>query len=334
MVVQNETENAENKEMVSSDIVDKERIKSKIYVIRGRKVMIDQDIAEFFDVTTGNLNKAMKRNISRFPDNFCFQLSESEFLRFQFGISKGSGGRRYLPYAYTEQGVAMLTSVLHTERAIRASILIMEAFVEMNHFIQQNAQLIPFHEMKVLENKTYELNERVQNIERNMITRSDLSEFLKLFDEGIEREEILILNGEPFKADAAYQRIYEKAKKRIIVVDDYIGLKTLYHLVHAKQSVCVTVISDNKGTKLRLSEYNDFLTEYPAMNVSFVKSLNMVHDRYIVIDYETDEMQVFLCGSSSKDSGNKITTIVQVRDLSPYTVMVASLMSNPPLILQ
>ena len=77
MVVQNETEKAENKEMVSSDIVDKERIKSKIYVIRGRKVMIDQDIAEFFDVTTGNLNKAMKRNISRFPDNFCFQLSES-----------------------------------------------------------------------------------------------------------------------------------------------------------------------------------------------------------------------------------------------------------------
>ena len=194
--------------------------------------MLDKDIAAYFGVTTSNLNKAMKRNIKRFPQNFCFQLTSEECSRFQIGILNGSRGSniKYLPYVYTEQGVAMLTSSLHTDRAIEASIQIIEAFVEMTHYLKQNRQLLPNDELQSLQLKH--------------------------------------LNGEPFKADVAYQSIYSKAKKSIIMIDDYLGVKTLNHLAQAKQGVTITIISDNKGSHpLKLSEFNDFLTEYPTKQI-------------------------------------------------------------------
>ena len=272
--------------------IDKEEIKRQIYEIRGKKVMFDKDIADYFEVTTGNLNKAMKRNIKRFPDSFCFQLSKEEYSRFQNGSLKQGQNIKYPPYVYTEQGVAMLTSALHTDRAIDASIQIMEAFVEMSHYIRQNEQLLPYQELQRLENNQYHMAERIQNIEDNMVTKSDLSDFMKLFDDGLQNEEILILDGEPFKADIAYQKIYGKAKKSVIIVDDYVGPKTLRHLAATKTKVTVTVISDNKGgNALKLSDYNDFLTEYPGRTINFLKSLNRAHDRYIVIDNGSKDMK-------------------------------------------
>ena len=286
--------------------IDKEEIKRQIYEIRGKKVMFDKDIADYFEVTTGNLNKAMKRNIKRFPDSFCFQLSKEEYSRFQNGSLKQGQNIKYPPYVYTEQGVAMLTSALHTDRAIDASIQIMEAFVEMSHYIRQNEQLLPYQELQRLENNQYHMAERIQNIEDNMVTKSDLSDFMKLFDDGLQNEEILILDGEPFKADIAYQKIYGKAKKSVIIVDDYVGPKTLRHLAATKTKVTVTVISDNKGgNALKLSDYNDFLTEYPGRTINFLKSLNRAHDRYIVIDNGSKDMKLYHCGASSKDAGKR-----------------------------
>ena len=216
--------------------IDREEVKAQIFEIRGYKVMLDRDIAAYFGVTTGNLNRAMKRNIKRFPDGFCFQLTNEECSRFQIGILNTGRGYniKYPPFVYTEQGVAMLTSALHTDRAIEASIQIIEAFVEMSHFLKQNRQLLPSEELEALELKHYHLADRVQAIEDNMVTRDDLSTLMKLFDSGIRAEETLILNGEPFKADLAYQKIYKKAKKNIITIDNYLGVKTLQHLVHAK----------------------------------------------------------------------------------------------------
>ena len=319
--------------------IDKETVKAQIYDIRGFRVMLDKDIAIYFGVTTGNLNKAMKRNIKRFPENFCFQLTDEEISRFQFGISMQTagvkGGRTYNPYVYTEQGVAMLTSALHTDRAIEASIQIMEAFVEMSHYIRQNRQLLPYDELKALELKHYHLSDKVQDIEDNMLTRADLSDLMKLFDNGIKSEEILILNGEPFKADEAFQKIYKKAKKSIIMVDDYLGVKTLRHLTHAKAGIDITIISDNKGySPLRLTEYTDFQTEYPGMQIRFIKTQNKVHDRFIILDYGTKTMKVYLCGSSSKDSGNKITAIIEINDTDGYKACVKTLLSNPALTLR
>ena len=188
----------ENKIVLYTSI-DKEKVKTQILEIRGYKVMFDKDIAEYFGVTTGNLNKAKNRNIERFPENFCFVLTNQELSLFQSGIAmqtKGiKGGRSNNPTVYTEQGVAMLTSVLHTPRAISASIQIIEAFVEMSHYIRQNKQLLPYDEFKTLELKHYQLSDKVQSIEENMLTRTDLSELMMLFDTGVKNEEILILNG-------------------------------------------------------------------------------------------------------------------------------------------
>ena len=315
--------------------IDKEEIKRQIYEIRGKKVMFDKDIADYFEVTTGNLNKAMKRNIKRFPDSFCFQLSKEEYSRFQNGSLKQGQNIKYPPYVYTEQGVAMLTSALHTDRAIDASIQIMEAFVEMSHYIRQNEQLLPYQELQRLENNQYHMAERIQNIEDNMVTKSDLSDFMKLFDDGLQNEEILILDGEPFKADIAYQKIYGKAKKSVIIVDDYVGPKTLRHLAATKTKVTVTVISDNKGgNALKLSDYNDFLTEYPGRTINFLKSLNRAHDRYIVIDNGSKDMKLYHCGASSKDAGKRITTITRIIEMSTYKATISQLLSNPALVLK
>jgi hypothetical protein len=136
---------SENKnEIVLFEKLNKEDVKRKIYEIRGKKVMLDSDIAMYFGVTTGNLNKAKNRNKERFPENFSFVLTKEEISVFQNGISmqtKGvKGGRSNSPTVYTEQGVAMLTSVLHTPRAISASIQIMEAFVEMSHTVSQGIE--------------------------------------------------------------------------------------------------------------------------------------------------------------------------------------------------
>lgn len=315
--------------------IDKEEIKRQIYEIRGKKVMFDKDIADYFEVTTGNLNKAMKRNIKRFPDSFCFQLSKEEYSRFQNGSLKQGQNIKYPPYVYTEQGVAMLTSALHTDRAIDASIQIMEAFVEMSHYIRQNEQLLPYQELQRLENNQYHMAERIQNIEDNMVTKSDLSDFMKLFDDGLQNEKILILDGEPFKADIAYQKIYGKAKKSVIIVDDYVGPKTLRHLAATKTKVTVTVISDNKGgNALKLSDYNDFLTEYPGRTINFLKSLNRAHDRYIVIDNGSKDMKLYHCGASSKDAGKRITTITRIIEMSTYKATISQLLSNPALVLK
>ena len=239
--------------------VDKEKVKAQILEIRGLRVMLDKDIAEYFGVTTGNLNKAMKRNIQRFPESFCFQLTTNELLRFQFGISKQSsktqGGRRYLPFVYSESGVAMLTSVLHTEKAVEASILIIEAFVEMSHYLRQNVQLLPYQEIQRLESMQLKTEAKVNRFEEKMITREDLSDLMKLFDQGITNEEILILDGQPFKADIAYQQIYRKAKKKITVIDDYISVKTLQHLAVAKDSTTITTITRIMG----IDEYRNVL---------------------------------------------------------------------------
>ena len=144
----------------------------------------------------------------------------------------------------------------------------------------------------------------------------------------------MFLDGQPFKADLAYQRIYRKAKKSIIVVDDYPGAKTLQHLIQAKATVKLTIVSDNKKKTLRLSDYKDFLTEYPKRCVTFLKTLNRTHDRYIVLDNGTKEMRVYHCGASSKDAGKRITTITEIKDTAEYKNLISTLLSNPALILK
>ena len=128
---------------MSKEIIPVERIAHLIFVFRGRKAMLDSDLATLYGVTTGNLNKAVKRNAQRFPSDFMFQLTaeEADDLIFQTGRSKGRGGRRHRPYAFTEQGIAMLSSVLNSDRAIRVNIAIMRAFVKLRQMLETNRGL-------------------------------------------------------------------------------------------------------------------------------------------------------------------------------------------------
>ena len=330
----------EKKEIV---IVDEQSLRDKIYVIRGQQVMLDYDLAEIYGYSTSAFNQQVNRNIEKFDEDFLFRLTQAEYdnLISQNVISSW-GGRRKLPNAFTEAGIYMLMTILKGELATYQSKILIRLFKSMKDYLIENQPLISQKSYVALVEKVEAQSAQVQkntesiaNIEANMVTKADLSDFMKLFDSGIEREEILILDGEPFKADVAYQKIYRKAKRTIIVVDDYIGVKTLNHLAHSKQNAAITIISDNKARPpLRLTEYNDFLTENPGRSITFIQSAKRAHDRYIVLDEDTKDMKVYHCGASSKDAGNKITTITRLTDIDDYKNTIHSFMGNAALILK
>ena len=235
--------------------------------------------------------------------------------------------------------IYMLMTVLRSELATVQSKALIRLFKSMKDYIIENQSLmITQREYIALADKVNTNISDIQDIKEKMndvVTKADLSDFMKLFDSGIEREEILILDGEPFKADVAYQKIYRKVKRKIIVVDDYIGVKTLNHLAHSKQNTAITIISDNKARPpLRLTEYNDFLTENPGRSITFIQSAKRAHDRYIVLDEGTKDMKVYHCGASSKDAGNKITTITRLTDIDDYKNTIHALLGNSPLVLR
>ncbi|MBP3871890.1 MAG: ORF6N domain-containing protein [Faecalicoccus sp.] len=320
-------------EIKKNIIVNKKTLEGKIHVVRGQQVMLDSDLAAIYGYETKYLNLQVKHNMNRFPEDFMFQLTSEEYYNLKLNFSTSShGGRRKLPYVFTEQGIYQLATVLKGKQAEQQSVAIMRTFKAMREYIAQNRQLLPQQELMRLSGKQAMLEGVVREIKENMVTRTDLSELMELFDSSREAKEILILDGEVFKADVAYQAIFKKAKRNIVVVDDYIGLKTLHHLTVAKNTVSITVISDNKGINpLRQIEFNDFLSEYPDKDINFIESRNKVHDRYIMLDYGSKQMKVYLCGSSSKDSGKKITTIIQVKDITEYVTMITRLLHNPPL---
>ena len=206
-------------------------------------------------------------------------------------------------------------------------------FKYLKDYVNDNPALIVNQQLLSISAQTADNTLAIKRIEERMVSHDDLSDFVKLFDKGIQNEEILILDGQPFKADVAYQKIYKSAKKSIIVIDDYIGVKTLHHLVHAKPGVKLTIISDNKLKILKLSDYNDFLKEHPTRRVDFIRSKDRTHDRYIVIDNDTVGMKIYHCGASSKDAGKRITTITRLSDVNEHKEMIASLLSNKKLIL-
>ena len=324
-------------------IVDEKTLRNKIYVIRGQQVMLDFELAEIYGYTTSRFNEQVKNNIDKFDSDFMFQLTREEFDGLMSKKSVSSwGGRRKLPNAFTEQGLYMLMTVLRGELATIQSKALIRLFKSMKDYLIENQPLLTqknyFALVDTVESHSREIKaiaKDVQEIKENMVTRADLSDFIKLFDQGTSREEILILDGEPFKADVAYQSIYKKARHKIIMVDDYISVKTLQHLAHAKSAAAITVISDNKAKPpLRLAEFNDFMKENPGRHITFLQSQNRAHDRYIVLDEGTKEMKVYHCGASSKDAGRKITTITRITDIDDYKNTIRQLMGNPRLTLK
>ena len=163
--------------------VNQDNLKDKIYTIRGIQVMLDEDLAALYEVETKVLNQAVKRNIERFPETFRFQITDDEFnrLRSQIVTSNIRGGRRYLPYAFTEQGVAMLSAVLRSDTAVKMSIKIIKAFVTMRRFISSNVQI--FQRLDILEIKQYETDKKIDGV-LNAIERRDVKPKQGIFFDG------------------------------------------------------------------------------------------------------------------------------------------------------
>ncbi len=306
-------------------IINQQSLRDRIYTIRGQQVMLDFDLAEIYGYTVSAFNQQVKRNLNRFPDDFLFELTPDEMFILSksqkvisIQISGIKGGRTKPVKAFTEQGIYMLMTVLKGDLAIEQSKMLIRLFKGMKDYITENQQLmVTQRDYIALAEKVSGHAADIEKIKENMVTRTDLSDFMKLFDSDIEQGEILILNGEPFKADLAYQKIYRLAKRKLMVIDDYISTKTLQHLLHSRSSVSLVVVSDNKARPpLRSAEYADFQKENPGRSIDFFSSAGKVHDRYIILDCGTSDMKVYHCGASSKDAGKKITTITQVKDIS------------------
>ncbi|WP_156309436.1 ORF6N domain-containing protein [Sphingobacterium endophyticum] len=261
-------------------------IRNLIYSIRGKQVMLDSDLASLYQVETKNLNKAVKRNIERFPASFCFQLTEDELenLRFQFGTSSlNYGGRRYLPYVFTEQGIAMVSAILRSDIAVKVSVEIMEAFVEMRRILISNASL--FHRLHKIEIKQLEADQKFEEI------------FKALESDKLQSEKGIFYNGQIFDAYTFVSDIIRNAKTSIILLDNYVDDTVLTLLGKRNNDVTATIYTKNISNQLRL-DLQRYNSQYPTIEIEIFSD---AHDRFLIID----DMELYHIGASLKDLGKK-----------------------------
>ena len=304
--------------------LNEELIASKIYIIRGQKVMLDFELAEIYGYETKNFNRQVKNNNDKFDEDFMFQLSKEEYkeiLRCK-NFTSSWGGTRHLPYAFTEQGIYMLMTVLKGEIAVKQSKTLIRLFKNMKDYLIENNNLLTqkdyFNLFKLINNNS----DRITELEK------DIKSFSKLIN-----NHYLILNGEKIEGDIAYQEIYRLANKTIYIIDDYIDVKTLQLLKSAKENIGIIIFSDNKSrNNLNSNFINDFIND-TGFNIQFKKNNNRFHDRYIIIDFDTENEIIFHCGASSKDVGKRITTITKIEEQYIYKELVKDILNNENIVL-
>ena len=331
---------AENTELMTVD-----NICNRVYVIRGQQVMLDYDLAEIYGYEVKRLNEQVKRNITRFPEDFMFQLTKDEipedFLKSQIATLNENGNKRglhikKLPFVFTEQGIYMLATVLRGELAEQQSIFIMRAFREMRHYIKQNQQFVTQAEMHVTA-KVSEISVQVAGVvdwknkaeDRFDSIQRSIDTLNENFVSDKDFKNFVIYKGQKFEADAAYIDIYQQAKRSIYVVDDYVNTKTLQLLSQKQVGVDVVLFTENGHGKrgfLTTSVVNDFIQEYPPLRI---KPNADCHDRLIVLDYGLTTEQAYHCGASSKDAGKKLCAINVILETSMIHPVIDKLLLAP-----
>ena len=270
---------------MSEDLIHIDDIQSRIFTFQGLQVMIDRDLAELYNVPVKRLNEQVKRNIERFPESFRFQLTDKEKPELvancdRFEKLKYSSVN---PYAFTEQGVAMLSSVLRSKTAINISIRIMQAFVDMKKFINTNAGIF----------------QRLDKVEQKLIQSDEY--FNKLFNalenRSIEPKQDIFFNGQIFDAYSFVSNLIRSANNSIILIDNYIDDTVLTLFAKRKKDINVVILTKNinKQLSLDLKKYNK---QYPGV---VLKEFAKAHDRFLIID----EKEVYHFGASLKDLGKK-----------------------------
>lgn len=272
--------------MENKPTISQMEIRSLIFNMRGKQVMLDSDLASLYQVETKNLNKAVKRNIERFPASFCFQLTEEETrnLRFQIGTSSlNYGGRRYFPYVFTEQGVAMASAILRSDIAVKVSVEIMEAFVEMRRMLISNASL--FHRLDKIELKQLEADQKFEEL------------FKALESDKLQSEKGIFYDGQVFDAYTFVADIIRNARRSIILIDNFVDDTVLTLLGKRRQSVTATIYTKNISNQLQL-DLQRYNSQYSSIDIH---TFAQAHDRFLIIDGK----ELYHIGASLKDLGKK-----------------------------
>ena len=304
-------------------IISDEEIKDLIYVVRGKQVMLDSDVANLYHYKTKRINETVNRNKERFPESFCFQLTEEELesiriqimnkknnwsqianssnekennLRSQIATSSlekdSYGGRRYVPYVFTEQGIAMLSGLLKNQTAVQVSINIMNAFVKMRKFLKSNEHI--FERLTTVEYKLLEHDKKFDKVFNQLDIEEKIKQ--KVFFEGqIWDSYNLIVN------------IIKKAESKILIIDNYIDDSILEMLSKKKKGVEVVILTSNNSNILKL-DVQKFNREYPVLKIA---KTDRFHDRFIIIDNK----ELYHCGASLKDLGKKCFGINRIDDV-------------------
>ena len=296
-----------------------------IYIIRGQKVMLDRDLAAIYGYETRTFNQQVKNNEEKFGGEFRFQLTRKELeevMMSKFLISRKNtmfqgniGGVRKLPYAFTESGVYMLMTVLRGELATKQSIALIKMFKQMKDALMENQALVTAYQFE-------QLSKRVDQVEHQLTTqivdKEQLQEFIKNFTDDHIGREWLVLEGQMVEAAVAYQQICEQAKQTVWVIDNYVSVKTLWLIRHVSAGVSITIYSGNLNGSLKSGEVMNFQQEYPQLNLHVRRISGRIHDRLIVLDFDSASEQIYICGGSIKDAGRKVTTIIKVHNTNIY----------------
>lgn len=283
-------------------------IEPLIKVIRGQQVMLDKDLATLYGVETRVLNQTVKRNIERFPDDFRFELSREECLRSQIVISNGRGGNRYSTYAFTEQGVAMLSSVLRSQTAIEVNIQIMRAFVSMRHFMVNNASM--FSRLETIEYHQLEILQHQQDTDKHL-QESDkrIEEVFRRLDEGNAKpKQGVFYNGQIYDAYTFVSDLIKSAKKRIVLIDNYVDETVLTLLDKRDNNVSAIIYTQQISRQFQL-DIDRHNAQYAPI---YVETFRLSHDRFLCIDDD-----VYHIGASIKDLGKKWFGFSKMEILTP-----------------
>lgn len=274
-------------------------IENMIHIIRGQQVMIDSDLARLYGVETKRLKEQVRRNINRFPEDFMFELSKEECSRSQFATLNASRGQnlKYMPFVFTENGVAMLSSVLKSDTAIEVNIRIMRAFTSMRSFLMSNAHV--FQRLEAVEHHQLLMQKHLSDTDRKIdeiLTRLD--------DKDSEPIEGFFYDGQIFDAYSLISDLIRKAKKRIILIDNYVDDRVLKVMTKREEGVSATIYTDPRHSQI-INDLHHYNAQYPRIEV---RNCTNVHDRFLIID-DT----VYFIGGSIKDLGKKIVAFSQMQ---------------------
>ena len=340
------TDGAPEKEF---SLIDEALLKSRIYTIRGVKVMLDADLAEIYGYSTKAFNQQVKNNVEKFDDDFRFQITRAEYreiLGSKFLTLEQGKYSKTSPYAFTEQGIYMLMTVLKGERAIAQSKSLIRLFKQMKDYIvAENQQLLGNTGIAEIAVQTAqntrdiadhsvgirELSGEVHNVQDHL-GRIDLNlqKVMENFIDPTTYKHFLILDGQKLESDVAFTKIYSMAKKSILIIDNYIGVKTLDLMRGIAKNASVHIFSEEwGGERLTPNVIADFKNARPDVSLKIDRPNRKFHDRYVFLDYGLPSEKLFHCGASSKDGGNKITTIMQIECPEMYHPIVEELKKVP-----